>query len=89
MLAAALAGCFAMKLSFVLGESDFLPDLLNIAADINLENGSITAASLVVRASVPGVGREVFEAMIKETLSHCPVCKALNIKITIGGILLD
>ena len=42
LVAAAHAGCFTMKLSFVLGEAGFTPDSLETTSNINFENGVLT-----------------------------------------------
>ena len=41
LIAGALAGCFNMKLSFVLNESNFSPDELNTEAILTFEDGKI------------------------------------------------
>ena len=87
LLAAAHAGCFTMKLSFVLGEAGFIPDTLETTAYINFENGLITASHLTVKAKVSGISQDVFDASIKETELNCPVCQVLKAKITVESLL--
>ena len=41
LMAAAHAGCFSMKLSFVLGNGGFTPEKLETTCSITLENGGI------------------------------------------------
>ncbi|HRH35867.1 MAG TPA: OsmC family peroxiredoxin, partial [Catalimonadaceae bacterium] len=41
LVAAAHAGCFSMKLSFVLGSEGFTPNRLETKATVTLENGAI------------------------------------------------
>lgn len=41
LVAAAHAGCFSMKLSFVLGAAGFTPDNIHTKCTITLENGAI------------------------------------------------
>src|SRR5688572_8398574 len=55
LMAAAHAGCFSMKLSFVLGAAGFTADEINTDCHITLDNGAITKSELVVRAKVPGI----------------------------------
>src|SRR4051794_28739416 len=56
LIAAAHASCFAMKLSFVLGELGFVPSKIETKAVINFENGiTITESHLVIKARVPGI----------------------------------
>ena len=46
LIAAAHAGCFNMKLSFVLNESDFNPEKLNTDASLVFEDGKILSIEL-------------------------------------------
>src|ERR1700750_2634861 len=62
LIAAAHAGCFSMKLSFVLGEAGFTPDEINTEWAINFDNGVITESHLVLKAKVPGISKEKFQA---------------------------
>ena len=58
LVAAAHAGCFAMKLSFVLNAAGFTADTINVNCTITLDAGSITNSHLVVSATVPGISQE-------------------------------
>src|SRR3954470_13426742 len=60
LVAAAHAGCFSMKLSFVLNEAGFTADQIDTSCDITLENGAITLAHLTVKAKVPNISKEKF-----------------------------
>lgn len=82
LIAAAHAGCFTMKLSFVLAEAGYVPQTLETTAFISFENGAITASHLVVYARVRGIGRSDFDACIKEAEVDCPVSRVLRIAIT-------
>ncbi|MBS1747733.1 MAG: OsmC family protein [Bacteroidetes bacterium] len=81
LVAAAHAGCFTMKLSFVLGEAGFTPDNLETTAHVTLENGSVTESHLTVKGKVPGINKETFEACVKNAEQNCPISKLLNTKI--------
>ncbi len=89
LIAAAHAGCFTMKLSFVLGEAGFTPTNIETRSEVSLESGVITGSHLEVKASVPGIGREKFEECAQNAKENCPVSKALNIKITMEASLED
>lgn len=82
LIAAAHAGCFTMKLTFVLGEAGFTPDKLETTSTINFENGVLTESHLVVTGKVPGIDKEKFEAAIKDAEQNCPISKVLKLKIT-------
>ena len=78
LMAAAHAGCFSMKLSFVLGNAGFTPEAINTDCFITLENGAITKSELVVRATVPGIDATKFQECAEEAKANCPVSKAYS-----------
>ncbi|RYZ28856.1 MAG: OsmC family peroxiredoxin [Chitinophagaceae bacterium] len=82
LVAAAHAGCFTMKLSFVLGEAGFTPDNLETKCEITFENGAITKSHLIVKGSVPGISKEKFEEAVKNAEENCPISKLLNTAIS-------
>lgn len=82
LVAAAHAGCFTMKLSFVLQEAGFIADELETRCDITLESGAITQSKLTVKGKVPGISKEKFEESVKDAKDNCPISKLLNTNIT-------
>ena len=76
LMAAAHAGCFTMKLSFVLGEAGFTADKIETGCSIALENGVITTSELKVTATVPGISEEEFQKAAQDAKENCPVSKA-------------
>ena len=87
LIAAAHAGCFTMKLSFVLGAAGFTPDKIETDCTITLENGAITTSHLQVTATVPGISKEDFEKAAQEAEKDCPVSKVLNLEISMDAKL--
>lgn len=87
LIAAAHAGCFTMKLSFVLGEAGFTPDSLETTAHITLDNGVITTSHLVLKAKVPGISKEQFDTCAADAKANCPVSKLLNAEVTMEAEL--
>lgn len=87
LIAAAHAGCFSMKLSFVLGAAGFTPTSIDTKCEITLESGSITNSSLDVTAVVPGIDDEKFQACAAEAKAECPVSKLLNAEISLSAKL--
>src|SRR5580765_7940306 len=85
LIAAAHAGCFSMKLSFVLGAAGFTPDNIDTKCTITLENGTIKSSQLTVKASVPGISEDQFLQCAEEAKENCPVSKALNAQITMNA----
>ncbi len=87
LIAAAHAGCFSMKLSFVLGAAGFEPESIETNCAITLENGAITNSHLTVKAKVPGIDEQKFQECAKDAKENCPVSKALNMDITMEASL--
>ncbi len=82
LVAAAHAGCFTMKLSFVLNAAGFTPDNIETRCDITLADGSITESHLNVKATVPGINEEQFAAAVADAKANCPISKLYNTNIT-------
>ncbi len=87
LMAAAHAGCFNMKLSFVLGEAGFTPDELETKCDVTIDNGSITKSELTLRAKIPGITADKFKECADNAKANCPVSKAYNCEITLDASL--
>lgn len=87
LMAAAHAGCFSMKLSFVLGNAGFTPEEINTDCYITLDNGAITKSELVVRAKVPGIDATKFQECAEEAKANCPVSKAYSFEISLDAAL--
>ncbi len=87
LVAAAHAGCFSMKLSFVLGAAGFTPDSIDTKCTITLESGAITSSHLEVKALVPGIDADKFAECAAEAKANCPISKLLNTEITMEASL--
>ena len=87
LIAAAHAGCFTMKLSFVLGAAGFTPESIETTSTVTLEDGVIKSSQLNVKASVPGISEEKFQECAEDAKANCPVSKALNMEITMSASL--
>lgn len=87
LMAAAHAGCFTMKLSFVLGAAGFTPESLETKCTITLEDGVITSSHLQLIAKVPGISPEKFQECAAEAKANCPVSKAYNMAISLEAVL--
>ncbi len=87
LIAAAHSGCFAMKLSFVLNEAGFTADDLTVVCAITFENGVVTESHLDLKAVVPGISKEKFDACAADAKANCPISKLLNTKITLEASL--
>ena len=88
LIAAAHAGCFTMKISFLLNAAGFTADEIETRCDITLTDGSITESHLNVKAKVPGVSKEQFDAVVADAKTNCIISKLLNTNITHEAVLL-
>lgn len=88
LMAAAHAGCFSMKLSFVLGAAGFTPEEIHTDCVITLENGAITKSELTTQAKVPGIDDAKFQECAADAKANCPVSKAYSFEITLDATLL-
>jgi lipoyl-dependent peroxiredoxin len=89
LIAAAHAGCFSMKLSFLLNAANATPDSLETNCEVTLESGSVTSSTLVVKGKVPGITKEKFEEIAQEAGKTCPISKLLNTSITVTAELVS
>ena len=88
LIAAALAGCFNMKLSFVLNEANFSPDELNTDAILTFEDGQILSIVLNLKGKVTGIDEEKFIEFADEAKSNCPISGVLNCEIILNASLV-
>jgi osmotically inducible protein OsmC len=88
LIAAAHAGCFSMKLSFVLGEAGFTPENIDTKCTVTLENGAITESHLELKAKVPGIDEAKFKECADNAKANCPISKSLNTNITLDASLV-
>ncbi|MGN6543159.1 MAG: OsmC family protein [Ginsengibacter sp.] len=84
LIAAAHAGCFSMKLSFVLNEAGFTADKIETKCDITFGDGAISKSHLTINAKVPGISKEKFDECAKNAKENCPVSKSLSSNIDIS-----
>ena len=89
LLAAAHAGCFSMKLSFVLTGAGFPPTKLTTSAAVELKDGKISESALELKAEVPGISEEDFQKYAQEAKDNCPVSVLFNTNITLNAQLVN
>ena len=88
LIAAAHAGCFNMKLSFVLNESNYNPEELNTDAVLTFEDGKIISIELNLTAKISGVSKEEFEKLAEDAKKNCPISGVLNCDIILNPTLI-
>jgi lipoyl-dependent peroxiredoxin len=87
LIGAAHAGCFSMKLSFIIVAAGFTADSINTSAKVTLEDGKISAIHLDVKAKVPGMNADQFATAANDAKANCPISKSLNAEITMDAAL--
>ena len=88
LIAAAHAGCFNMKLSFVLNEANFNPEELNTEALLTFLDGEIVSIGLNLQAKVPRISKEKFSELAEDAKDNCPISGVLNCKIILNSLLV-
>lgn len=93
LIAAAHAGCYAMALSGRIVAAGFTAESIDSEAQITMSRGdsgvAITKSHLIVRAKVPGMSAEAFQAEAEAAKAGCPVSKALAaLEITLDAALV-
>ncbi|RYD72176.1 MAG: OsmC family peroxiredoxin [Sphingobacteriales bacterium] len=89
LIAAAHAGSFTMKLSFVLGEKGFTPENISTKCNITFEGGAVTKSHLVVEAKVSGISEADFQEAVKNAEQNCPISKLLKTEISSEAKLIS
>jgi lipoyl-dependent peroxiredoxin len=82
LVAAALSGCFAMKLTFVVSGAGFTAETIDVNSIITLDAGAITNAHLIVKATVLGISQEKFDECMEDVKANCLISKLLNVDKT-------
>tara|TARA_B110000003_G_scaffold32063_2_gene29879 strand:- start:830 stop:1249 length:420 start_codon:yes stop_codon:yes gene_type:complete len=88
LIAAALAGCFNMKMSFVLNEANFNPEELDSDAILTFEDGKVISIELNLKAKVSGVSHEKFNELAEDAKNNCPISGVLNCEIILNASLV-
>ncbi len=84
LIGAAHSGCFAMQLSFLLGEEGFTPKTLDVVANVNFEDGEIKSIDLDLVGDVPEINSDKFEEIANKAKEVCPISKLLKAVIVLN-----
>lgn len=84
LVAAAHAGCFTMKLSFLLSAEGLTPKELTTKCVVTLDNGSVTSSELTLTAQVDGISSEKFAELAENAKLNCPISKLLNTQLSLS-----
>ena len=84
LIAAAHAGCFNMKLSFVLNENGFSPDHLETESELTFVDGVVESIELTLKAKVSDISNDKFLECATEAKENCPISGVLNCEISLN-----
>mgnify|MGYP000518850973 CR=1 FL=1 len=85
LIAAALSGCFNMKLAFVLNENGYHPDELVTDAELTFIDGKITQIEMELNGKVPNLNQSAFKEFADEAKNNCPISGVLNCEIKVNA----
>ncbi|MAJ38185.1 MAG: OsmC family peroxiredoxin [Flavobacteriaceae bacterium] len=88
LIVSALAGCFNMKLAFVLNENNYHPKELDTKAVLTFEEGVITKIEMELKASLPDINQDEFNALAEEAKQNCPISGVLKCDILLEASLV-
>lgn len=87
LVAAAHAGCFNMKLSFLVVAAGLEAEKLETTCTVSLEDGAIRSSHLNLKAKISGITNEKFQEIVEEAKQNCPISKSLSGAISIDAML--
>ena len=88
LVGAAHAGCFSMKLAFVLQAAGWTADSIDTKATVVLEGGVISEVHLETSVKIAGVTQEQLEEYTADAKANCPISKSLTANITLTTTLV-
>jgi osmotically inducible protein OsmC len=93
LVASAHASCFAMALSFGLGNAGNPPERLSVSAAVTFDQvdggWKVVSSALTVKGKVPGLDDAGFKAAAEDAKENCPMSQALkgNVQLSVDASL--
>ena len=87
LIGAAHAGCFTMKLSFLLGDAGYTPTNLNTSAKVTFQDGKVVRIDLDLIGDVPNISESEFKTIADDAKATCPISQLLNAEIVLTAQL--
>jgi lipoyl-dependent peroxiredoxin len=88
LVASAHASCFAMALSFGLGNAGSPPERLAVSATVTFDQvdggWKVVSSALTVRGKVPGLDEAGFKEAAEGAKENCPISQALKGNVTLS-----
>ena len=61
---------------------------LETTCTVTLEDGAITSSHLTLKATIPTINKEQFDAAVADAKANCPISKLYNTTITCEALLM-
>jgi len=87
LVAAAHAGCFLMKLSFLVDAAGFKAEKLEAKCEVSLEDGAIRTSHITLEAKIDGISKEKFDECVADAEKNCPISKSITANISVEATL--
>ena len=79
LVGAAHAGCFSMKLAFILQNNGFTPERIETSVNVVLEDGAIREVHLKTKVKAAGLeAQQKLNELSEEAKETCPISKSLT-----------
>lgn len=88
LVGAAHAGCFSMKLAFVLQAAGLTADSIDTKATVILDGGVISDVHLETSVKIADVTQAQLEEYTADAKANCPISKSLTANITLTTTLV-
>jgi lipoyl-dependent peroxiredoxin len=88
LIAAAHAGCFAMKLAFAFESAGFTADEINATCEVTFEAGVVTSSHIDLKVRMAGINKGEFDNLVADSGKNCPISKLLNTPLSVTAELI-
>ncbi len=88
LVGAAHAGCFSMKLAFVMVAAGFTAESINTTATVVLDEGVIQEVMLETTVKAAGLDNEKFQELAADAKVNCPISKSLTASVSLKAVLI-
>lgn len=89
LIAAAHAGCFSMKLAYLLDDAGFQPHVLETSCTTTLGDKAITNSHLSLKAKIDKIEDAKFQDLVIKAKDTCPISQSLKMEITVDASLVS
>lgn len=88
LIAAAHAGCFAMKLAFAFESSGYIADEIHATCEVSFERGEVTSSHIDVKVKAKNIREAEFQELAADSGQNCPISKLLKTEVKVTAALI-